>query len=223
MNLALTRAELTYRFKAVRSRPAIQRDLAELTSRIVIVTLFSSMAIRLATDSVQTGRLTGMLLVASEALVVALTLFRRSAGAVDRTWTARMLTMLATFGPPLVRPTDIGRTPDSLTVVVTAVGFIFVVLGKISLGRSFGLAPANRGVVSSGIYRLVRHPIYLGYLITHIGFAIANPSLWNLVVLAITDSAQMLRARCEERTLSQDPAYRDYMERVHWRVVPGVF
>ena len=38
--------------------------------------------------------------------------------------------------------------------------------GKLSLGRSFGLMPANRGVVSTGMYRLVRHPIYLGYLVT---------------------------------------------------------
>ena len=35
--------------------------------------------------------------------------------------------------------------------------------------------PANRGVVSTGLYRLVRHPIYLGYLITHAGFRRREP------------------------------------------------
>ena len=44
-----------------------------------------------------------------------------------------------------------------------------VVVGKISLGRSFGLIPANRGIVSTGLYRLARDSIYLGYLITHVG------------------------------------------------------
>jgi protein-S-isoprenylcysteine O-methyltransferase Ste14 len=97
------------------------------------------------------------------------------------------------------------------------------VLGKLSLGRSFGLTPANRGIVSSGIYRVVRHPIYLGYLITHLGFVAANPTHWNLAVLALADVALMLRAICEEQTLAQDPEYRAYVDRVRWRVVPGIF
>jgi protein-S-isoprenylcysteine O-methyltransferase Ste14 len=97
------------------------------------------------------------------------------------------------------------------------------VLGKLSLGRSFGLIPANRGIVSTGLYRIVRHPIYLGYLLTHVGFVAANPADWNLFILAAADIALMMRAVREERTLAQDPAYRDYMQRVRWRIVPGVF
>ena len=60
-------------------------------------------------------------------------------------------------------------------------------------------------------------------MITHVGFLLANPAGWNIVVLAAADLALMLRARCEERTLSTDEAYRSYMGRVRWRVVPGVF
>ena len=70
--------------------------------------------------------------------------------------------------------------------------------------------PANRGVVSTGLYRFVRHPIYMGYLITHVGFVAANPPTWNLVVLVAADLALMLRAVCEEGTLPQDDAYRAY-------------
>ena len=69
----------------------------------------------------------------------------------------------------------------------------------------------------------MRHPIYLGYLITHTGFLLANPAGWNLFALAAADVALMLRAVREERTLMQDEAYRRYAERVRWRVVPGVF
>jgi protein-S-isoprenylcysteine O-methyltransferase Ste14 len=110
-----------------------------------------------------------------------------------------------------------------LTVGLAALGLIIVVCGKLSLGRSFGLAPANRGVVSTGMYRFLRHPIYLGYVITHIAFVAANPAGWNLLVLATVDVALMFRAVCEEQTLALDSAYRAYMQRVHWRVVPGVF
>ena len=76
-----------------------------------------------------------------------------------------------------------------------------------SLGRSFGLMPANRGVVSTGLYRIVRHPIYIGYLITHVGFVLANPAIWNLLLLVAADIALLLRAVCEERTLARDAAY----------------
>ena len=51
----------------------------------------------------------------------------------------------------------------------------------------------------------------------------ANPADWNLLVLAAADVALMLRAICEERTLAADDAYRAYMTRVRWRIVPGLF
>ncbi len=98
-----------------------------------------------------------------------------------------------------------------------------VIGGKISLGRSFGLIPANRGIVSSGLYRLVRHPIYLGYLVTHIAFVLANPTAWNIALLVTADVALLARAVCEERTLARDQSYRAYQTRVRWRVVPGLF
>jgi protein-S-isoprenylcysteine O-methyltransferase Ste14 len=113
--------------------------------------------------------------------------------------------------------------PDAVTVAVSAVGLLVVIGGKLSLGRSFGLIPANRGIVSSGLYKLVRHPIYLGYLITHVAFLAANPAPWNIVLLVTTDLALLARAVCEERTLARDEEYRAYQTRVRWRVLPGVF
>jgi protein-S-isoprenylcysteine O-methyltransferase Ste14 len=108
-------------------------------------------------------------------------------------------------------------------VMISVCGLVVVIGGKVSLGRSFGLMPANRGVVSTGLYRLVRHPIYMGYLISHVAFVLANPALWNLIALVTADIALLARAVCEERTLGLDAAYREYRERVRWRVIPGVF
>ena len=225
MSFALTRAgEAVFGLRAAstQSKPA-RRDYGELASKVFILTLFSAMASAIAQDFVRTGHVTGLLLLVSEALVVALTLVRRTAAIVDRSWTARVLTMFATFGPPLVRPSAVAAAPESLTIAISAIGLIIVVLGKLSLGRSFGLTPANRGVVSTGLYRIVRHPIYLGYLITHVGFVVANPADWNLAVLLAADVALMMRAVCEERTLALDDQYRAYMGRVRWRIIPGVF
>jgi protein-S-isoprenylcysteine O-methyltransferase Ste14 len=201
-----------------------QRDLPELAARAAIVLLFTLMAYRIGVNYLETGRVTGLLLLASEALVVVLTVFRRAPAVVDRSLRARLLTTLAMIGPPLVVPSVAAPVvPGSVTVSVCVIGLLIVIAGKLSLGRSFGLIPANRGIVSTGLYRVVRHPIYMGYLITHIAFVAANPTTWNVALLVVSDIALLARAVCEERTLAKDPQYREYQTRVRWRVLPGVF
>jgi protein-S-isoprenylcysteine O-methyltransferase Ste14 len=69
----------------------------------------------------------------------------------------------------------------------------------------------------------VRHPIYAGYLFTHLAFLAQYPSAWNVSVLVIADTALVVRALMEERVLSGDEAYRGYCQRVGWHLVPGVF
>ncbi len=205
------------------SRPEVER-LADVVARAVIVLLFSMMAVRFAGDFLATGRVTGLLLLVSEALVVVLTVVRRSAAAVDRSTRARLLTVLSMLGPPLLQPAHVAAIlPQSVTVAASAAGLAIVIAGKLTLGRSFGLMPANRGVVSSGIYRIVRHPIYLGYLITHVAFLVATPSAWNIAALFAADAALLARAVCEEQTLSRDERYRAYQQTVRWRVCPGIF
>lgn len=198
--------------------------LSDLAARAVIVVLFSMMTVRFTQDFFASGRITGLMLVVSELLVVVMTLFRRHAASVDRGVRARALTALSMVGPPLVRPTAlVALAPQVLTAAVSVVGLLVVIGGKLSLGRSFGLMPANRGIVSTGLYRLVRHPIYTGYLVTHVAFVAANPSVWNVVLLVAADIALLARAVCEEGTLAEDPAYREYQATVRWRVCPGVF
>jgi protein-S-isoprenylcysteine O-methyltransferase Ste14 len=98
-----------------------------------------------------------------------------------------------------------------------------VVVGKLTLRRSFGLVPANRGIVVAGPYMLVRHPIYTGYLITHLAFVLAYPQWRNIAVAICADGALIVRAMFEERILSRDTAYQSYCARVAWHLVPGVF
>jgi protein-S-isoprenylcysteine O-methyltransferase Ste14 len=197
---------------------------ADFAARAVIVALFTMMTVRLWNGFLATGHLTGLLLVASELLVVVLTVFRRAAVFVDRAWRARLLTGLSMAGPPLVVPVaGGGLVSDGVTVALSAAGLLVVVGGKLSLGRSFGLLPANRGIVSRGLYRVVRHPIYLGYLVTHAAFLVANPSVGNAAALMGADAALLLRAREEERTLVRDQEYAAYCTRVRWKVLPGIY
>jgi protein-S-isoprenylcysteine O-methyltransferase Ste14 len=196
----------------------------DICARALVCALFTMLSIRLLTDFMRTGRVTGLLLLASESLVVILTLLRRRAQFVDRSSVAAVVTIVSIAGTPLLRPIS-GLSPvaDSVTVIISALGLALVVVGKITLGRSFGLVPANRGVVVRGPYSFVRHPIYTGYLVTHVAFLLAHPSPWNAIIIVVADSALILRALMEERTLSGDVAYQGYCQRVGWHLVPGVF
>jgi protein-S-isoprenylcysteine O-methyltransferase Ste14 len=200
-------------------------DLArDLLARTIVAALFALMSVNLFTDFLRTGHVTGLLLLASESLVVVLTIVRRRAQFLDRSIAATVATTLSMAGPPLVRSAEgYALAPDMVTALVSAVGLLVVIAGKVALGRSFGIAPANRGIVARGPYGFVRHPIYSGYIVTHIAFAIAHPSPWNLFILTIADGALLVRALIEERLLRTDAQYESYCGRVGWHLVPGLF
>jgi protein-S-isoprenylcysteine O-methyltransferase Ste14 len=198
--------------------------IGDLMARAVVSGLFLVLAINLLGDFQRTGRLTGLLLLVSELLVAVFTLTRRQTLDVDRSRLALLLTAVSVAGPPLLRTSaQGGLVPDAVTVALSAVGLLIVVVGKLALGRSFGIVPANRGVVTAGPYGFVRHPIYTGYLITHVAFLAAHPSLTNAVILLIADAALIGRAFKEEQTLEKDVLYQAYCQRVSWHLVPGIF
>ena len=200
---------------------AVFRDLA---ARAAVGALFVMLSWNFLSDFLRTGRVTGLLFLVSEALVVILTVVRRRAQAVDRSALAATLTTISLLGPPFVRPADVPPlAPDVLTALVSIIGVLVVIAGKVTIGRSFGLVPANRGIVASGPYGVVRHPIYAGYLVTHAATLALYPSLWNVTILIVADTALVFRALAEERILSRDRAYQTYCGRVAWHLVPGVF
>jgi protein-S-isoprenylcysteine O-methyltransferase Ste14 len=203
----------------------VSRDaIGDFLARATVGVLFALLARNLLQEFARTGHLTGLLLLASEALVVVLTVFRRRASIVDRTAAARLLTAVSVAGPPLLRAADVvPLAPDALTGIVSAAGLLVVVVAKLALGRSFGIVPANRGVVVRGPYTIVRHPIYLGYLVTHAAFLAAHPTAINVALVLIADGALIARAVLEERVLAADAQYQEYNRRVPWRFVPGVF
>jgi protein-S-isoprenylcysteine O-methyltransferase Ste14 len=196
----------------------------DLLARAIVIVLFSLMSANLFSDFLRTGHVTGLLLLASESLVVVLTIVRRRTSLVDRSAAGVITTAVSLAGPPLLRAFDESNlVPDAVTAGASAVGLGLVIVGKLALGRSFGIAPANRGVVMRGPYVLVRHPIYAGYLLTHAAFLVAHLTPWNVAVLIVADGALVVRALIEERVLSADAQYQSYCRKVGWHLVPGVF
>ena len=93
----------------------------------------------------------------------------------------------------------------------------------LTLGRWFGVRPALRGLATTGPYRLVRHPIYLAYLIADIGY---NLQEWNLATLLLVAAGWMsllYRIRAEERVLAGHADWPSYVARVRYRLVPGLW
>jgi len=205
-------------------KPLRLRVDTDLAARAIICVLFSMLCVNLFRDYAETGHVTGLLLLGSEVTVVVLTVFRRRATLVDRSVIAAVVTAISLGGPPILRASgEAGVVSDAATAAISALGLLIVVVSKITLGRSFGLVPANRGVVVDGPYSLVRHPIYTGYLIVHAAFLLAHPTGWNATVILLTDTSLVIRALIEERVLRHDAAYRVYCRRVSWHLVPGVF
>ena len=95
-----------------------------------------------------------------------------------------------------------------------------IILALISLGRSFGIAPADRGLVTRGLYRWIRHPLYAMETWFYVGFLVANPAWRNLAGLALCLAVYVIRIRREERILS---GYEGYAGNVRWRLLPLVW
>jgi protein-S-isoprenylcysteine O-methyltransferase Ste14 len=120
------------------------------------------------------------------------------------------------------------RTVESLVLVAAAevlmsIGLIVMVVGLTSLGRSFGIMPRARGLVQTGLYRWVRHPIYLGEFLVFAGILILAISPLTLSIYVVFVALQVYRLVMEERTLTDAyPDYAVYCTRTS-RLLPGVY
>jgi len=112
--------------------------------------------------------------------------------------------------------------PEGGLVLVTVAACLSLA-SLLSLGRYFGVFPALRGLETRGPYRLVRHPMYLAYVLADIGY---NLEEWNsgTALLVLAGWASLLyRIHAEERVLSQDAGWSAYADKVRYRLLPGIW
>jgi protein-S-isoprenylcysteine O-methyltransferase Ste14 len=108
-------------------------------------------------------------------------------------------------------------------LVLTTLAAVLSIVCLVTLGKRFGVRPALRGLVTGGPYRVVRHPLYLSYVIAAIGF---NLQVWNLATLLLVLlgwTAMIYRIVSEERVLARDATWRSYVASVRYRLIPGVW
>jgi len=190
----------------------------------LLVTLFLAFAYANLSRWHETGRPVGLGAVLLEGFTAFLFLVRRSPQATSGrpvAWIAASLGAFTMLGARPVASPDAG--PLAVLELVQLVGFGVVILALGSLGRSFGIVAANRGVKTRGLYAFVRHPAYTGYLISYLGYVAESPSARNVTLLVVSTGAQLVRMSEEERMLGGDLVYRGYLDRVRRRLIPYVY
>ena len=199
--------------------------LLDIFERAVVVLVFCHFAFVMLTAPEGTaGNILSIFLLVSESLPVFLILTRRQAKALSDKTVDWLLGLMGTILPLLAVPVAAGAlVPAGVCGAIMLIGFYVQISAKLILGRSFGMIAANRGIKVAGPYRIVRHPIYAGYTIIHVGFLLAFPSLWNVVLYSTVLAVQIGRVLREELLLSQDQSYRDYAARVRYRLIPKIF
>jgi protein-S-isoprenylcysteine O-methyltransferase Ste14 len=195
--------------------------ICQAAINIVIVLLCMLLILASYRAFAHTHSLQSFGVLAVNGLFLGLFLTRRPAVAESQSLPVWILAVSAVAVPFLLRP----GTPGGLTAVGNALqlaGVVMLLGGLLSLRRSFAVVPGNRGIRSGGMYRIVRHPLYLSELIALLGTVLANPTLPNWIILIVECGLQFARARAEEDFLSSDPVYRAYRARVRYRLIPGV-
>jgi protein-S-isoprenylcysteine O-methyltransferase Ste14 len=151
----------------------------------------------------------------------------------------KLLTTLAQFptlGVPVVAGLDerFGWSPQ-LVPAIHLVGLALFVLGQglfswaMASNKFFSTLvriQIDRGhtVAASGPYRYVRHPGYVGFIVSFFGMSLALGSLWALIPAVLIACLLIVRTYMEDRTLHDElPGYSDYAQRVRYRLLPGIW
>jgi protein-S-isoprenylcysteine O-methyltransferase Ste14/uncharacterized membrane protein (UPF0127 family) len=208
-------------------RPAARRawgGVAAAACNVILAGLFGLLAAVHLDAGLRTGRWATLLpMVVQEGILLALFLTRRrsmvsSARPFD--WAVGVLGM---FLPLFLRPAADAGPLVWLGRPMQIAGLLMGSAAALSLGRSIGIVAANRGVKGSGLYRLVRHPLYAAQMLGNVGYAASYPTAANMLITIASLVTLNVRAVVEERLLASDPSYRDYLRRTPWRLIPFVY
>lgn len=119
-------------------------------------------------------------------------------------------------------PPEICLVGDVLVAV--ALGVVMLVVFQNSYAAATVRVEAGQKLVSTGLYGLVRHPMYTGDVIMMVGIPVALGSYWGLVIVIPGLTVLALRIRDEEKLLRAElDGYRVYTRKVRYRLVPHMW
>lgn len=109
-------------------------------------------------------------------------------------------------------------------LVAAGIVLAYVVIAQNNYAAATITVEAGQEVVSTGLYGIVRHPMYVGALVMTFGTPLALGSYWGLVVVVPAVAIFVLRILDEERAMRDElDGYTEYLAKVRYRLVPGVW
>jgi protein-S-isoprenylcysteine O-methyltransferase Ste14 len=151
----------------------------------------------------------------------------------DRILLKLMLPIMVAILP--VGALEAGRFGPSLPIWAVLLGYAAVVIGIAGTGWAQAVNPffepgvriqqeRQQRVIDGGPYRLVRHPGYTSAILMFVGMALALGSRWALIPAVVASALLALRTSWEDRLLQAElPGYQDFVRRVRFRLLPGVW
>ncbi len=112
--------------------------------------------------------------------------------------------------------------------ILIAFGYAFAAWSLVENRFFFSVVTiqTDRGhmVCDSGPYQFVRHPGYAGNILPLFGIVLALGSVWTLIPAMVALIISVIRTVLEDRTLQEElSGYRDYAQRVRYRLIPGIY
>jgi protein-S-isoprenylcysteine O-methyltransferase Ste14 len=114
----------------------------------------------------------------------------------------------------------------ALLIVIAAYGLVVWATGTNAFFSQVVRIQTERGhtVISTGPYRYVRHPAYVGMILVVLGAPILMGSWWALIPGVVSALVVIVRTKLEDQTLQAElPGYVEYTERTRYRLVPGIW
>jgi protein-S-isoprenylcysteine O-methyltransferase Ste14 len=135
---------------------------------------------------------------------------------------AWLIALVGTAAPLMFRPTA-DESDFSAGTVMLVCGMALLIYVIRTFNGRFGTSCAKRGMGRDGLYRFVRHPLYLTFILSQYGYVLSHTTLYNICVCMLAIFFQVLRINEEERLLLDDEEFQEYAEQTPWRVIPRVF
>jgi protein-S-isoprenylcysteine O-methyltransferase Ste14 len=108
-------------------------------------------------------------------------------------------------------------------LILVTLAAVFSFASLVTIGRLFGIRPALRGLVTSGPYRFIRHPMYLSYILADIGYNLQEWNFVTILLVLVGWTSLVYRIHAEERVISQHPEWPAYVVLVRYRLFPGLW
>jgi protein-S-isoprenylcysteine O-methyltransferase Ste14 len=108
-------------------------------------------------------------------------------------------------------------------LIMTMLAAGLTLASLLTLGRFFGIRPALRGLVTTGPYRIVRHPMYVAYIVGDIGYNLQESNFGTVLLMMVGWISLLYRIHAEEKILSQDAGWPRYVGLVRFRLLPGIW